>query len=93
MTGNEEWCDYPDRRTARRAAALRLHPDIGGSAEELESAFAEIDARFGVFTGPSSQANIVIAHGKMSTARRIARRIYRRAGQRIPGRSNRYITL
>lgn len=93
MTGNEKWGDYPDRRTARRAAALRLHPDVGGSAEELESAFTEIDARFGVFTGPNSHVNIVIAHSKMSSARRIARRIYRKAGQRIPGRSNRYITL
>ncbi|NLE80488.1 MAG: hypothetical protein GX610_13050 [Rhodococcus sp.] len=82
---NEDWSGYPDRHTARRAAARRFHPDIGGTQEKLDAAFAEIDARF--------RPSIVIAHSKKSNALRIARRIYRKAGKRIPGRSNRYITL
>ncbi len=35
-------------RAARREAARRHHPDLGGDAEALQRALHEVDARFGV---------------------------------------------
>ncbi|GAB3249129.1 hypothetical protein GCM10027425_06010 [Alteromonas gracilis] len=35
-------------RAARREAARRHHPDLGGDAEALQRALGEVDARFGV---------------------------------------------
>lgn len=93
MSESRRWADYPDRRTARRAAALRLHPDVGGSAEELEIAFAEIDARFGGSATNGTPVEITIHHSKKSNAMRTAKRIYRVAGKKLSRRSNRYITL
>jgi hypothetical protein len=40
------WANYGDRSAARRAAARRHHPDLGGSAEKMIAAFIEIDAHF-----------------------------------------------
>jgi hypothetical protein len=40
------WDGYPDRASARRAAARALHPDRGGAASALPAALASIDAHF-----------------------------------------------
>jgi len=40
------WGRYPDRASARRAAARELHPDRGGSAADFAAALREIDAHF-----------------------------------------------
>ena len=40
------WDRYPDRASARRAAARELHPDRGGSPADFAAALEEIDAHF-----------------------------------------------
>lgn len=40
------WDRYPDRASARRAAARELHPDRGGSPSAFASALEAIDAHF-----------------------------------------------
>ncbi|MCV7422747.1 hypothetical protein H7K45_19550 [Mycobacterium yunnanensis] len=40
------WDRYPDRASARRAAARELHPDRGGSAADFAAALHAIDTHF-----------------------------------------------
>ncbi|MEU0494577.1 hypothetical protein [Mycobacterium sp. NPDC006124] len=40
------WDRYPDRASARRAAARELHPDHGGSSADFQAALREIDVHF-----------------------------------------------
>jgi hypothetical protein len=40
------WDRYPDRASARRAAAWALHPDRGGDAAAFAAALASIDEAF-----------------------------------------------
>jgi hypothetical protein len=40
------WDRYPDRASARRAAARELHPDRGGSPVAFAAALQAIDAHF-----------------------------------------------
>jgi hypothetical protein len=40
------WDRYPDRASARRAAARELHPDRGGSPADFAAALDAIDAHF-----------------------------------------------
>ncbi|KQY03059.1 hypothetical protein ASD37_26405 [Mycobacterium sp. Root135] len=40
------WDRYPDRASARRAAAREFHPDRGGSPGEFAAALDAIDVHF-----------------------------------------------
>lgn len=74
-----DWAGYRDRRSARRAAARRHHPDLGGSADELSAAFLAIDAHFvlgrDIADGPIV---IVVRRGRVRRLRMRLRRWYRR---------------
>lgn len=89
-------------RAARREAARRHHPDLGGSAEALQRALHEVDARFGVADAPPPRV-VVVRRTRLATARRVltaparglahGTRLLRGAlPQRWPG-SRRYLDL
>ena len=75
-----------DRRAARRAAARRYHPDLGGSAHQLLAAFAEIDARFSSHARPDGPL-VTVAH---PTAKRLRVRLRRWCRRR---RASHYFSL
>lgn len=56
-------------RAARREAARRHHPDLGGSAEELQRALRAVDERFGV--GDAPPRVVVVRRTRLATARRV----------------------
>jgi hypothetical protein len=74
-----------DRTRARRAAALALHPDIGGDAAEFTAAMAAIDRRF---DDALDGAEVLIRRSRLASTRRLLRR----TRGRLP-RGRRYITL
>ncbi|GAB3996518.1 hypothetical protein [Nocardioides marmoraquaticus] len=69
-------------RSARRAAALRHHPDRGGDAAALQAALAEVDRRFGrTALAPTPRGPHVVPtpRGRLAArARRLRRRLSRR---------------
>lgn len=77
--GAPDWGHYRDRRAARRAAARRYHPDMGGSADAMIAAFIAIDAHFipgrDMAEGPLV---IVVRRGAARRLRMALRRWYRR---------------
>ncbi|KAA0092815.1 hypothetical protein CIW49_28715 [Mycolicibacterium sp. P1-18] len=74
------WDRYPDRASARRAAARELHPDRGGSPVAFASALAAIDAHFRPTPAPT-------------TVRRTRRRLTIHRPLRLLRRRRRYIEL
>ena len=40
---DSRWGGFPNRTSARRAAARSLHPDVGGDADQFADALGEID--------------------------------------------------
>jgi len=74
------WDRYPDRASARRAAARELHPDRGGSPADFAAALEAIDVHFG-------------APRTRSTARRPRRRKFTINPLRLLRRRRRYIEL
>jgi len=74
------WDRYPDRASARRAAARQLHPDRGGSPADFAAALQAIDVHFGV---PRPH----------STARRRRRRTFSVNPLRLLRRRRRFIEL
>ncbi|TQR83364.1 hypothetical protein D8S82_27505 [Mycobacterium hodleri] len=74
------WGRYPDRASARRAAARELHPDRGGSPVDFAAALDAIDVHFG-------------APRPLSTARRRRRRTFSVNPLRLLRRRRRFIEL
>lgn len=70
-----------DRRRARRAAALALHPDVGGDAAGFTAALAAIDRRY-------ASPPLLIRRSRL----RVVRTLVRRTRIRLPG-GRRYTTL
>ncbi|MBY6367441.1 hypothetical protein [Rhodococcoides corynebacterioides] len=79
--------DEPAYREARRAAVRAHHPDAGGDADRLMRALRDVDRRFGIVdrevAGPRSTPVDVVV---VTTARRRALRLVRRAGRALPRR-------
>jgi hypothetical protein len=74
------WDRYPDRASARRAAARELHPDRGGSPADFAAALDAIDAHF---RRPRP----------LSTTRRVRRRTFAVNPLRLLRRRRRFIEL
>ena len=74
------WDRYPDRASARRAAAREFHPDRGGSPADFAAALDAIDAHFR-------------QHRPRSTARRPRRRTFTVNPLRLLRRRRRFIEL
>jgi hypothetical protein len=94
MTGFSPDC-WRDRSSARRAAALALHPDVGGDSEEFVAALAAIDRRFGYGREvTSTEAGEIVLRrtrrGAFHARRRMMRHVFRRAGVRLAVRRRRY---
>lgn len=97
MTG-ARWDGFPDRASARRAAAWSLHPDAGGDANEFAAALASIDRRFGARrqVAPTEPIEVLIRRSRRGAAQarfRAARRLYRRTRARLPLSRRRYLSL
>ncbi|MGX7730563.1 hypothetical protein ACWPOB_15015 [Rhodococcus sp. 2H158] len=81
-----------ERRRARRTAAKRLHPDVGGDAEALATALEAIDRAFAVPDSESAPVSepppAVVVQGRRALWRRHLLRVrprrrirpYRHAG-------------
>ena len=74
------WDRYPDRASARRAAARELHPDRGGSPEDFAVALEAIDAHF-------------LRPRPLSSTRRARRRTFTVNPLRLLRRRRRFIEL
>ena len=86
------------RRSARREAARRLHPDLGGDAESFTRALAEIDARFRIDARPVTREPVVVIVRRRARLARHVRGRWRalRAAtpaRLVPGVRRRYIAL
>lgn len=96
MTG-ARWDGFPDRASARRAAAWSLHPDAGGDANEFAAALASIDRRFGARRQVAPEPiEVLIRRSRRGAAQarlRAARRLYRRTRARLPLQRRRYSSL
>jgi hypothetical protein len=75
-------------RAERRAVARRLHPDLGGDAEEFARAMAALD-RAAVVHRPSRP---VVVRSRRGRVRAAARRVRTRLPARWPG-ARRYGSL
>lgn len=72
----------PDRRSARRAAIRKYHPDVGGSADALNRALERIDRDF------ASPIDVVVRTTLRGTMRQIVKPVraqYTRVRARLPG--------
>jgi len=92
------WDGFPDRASARRAAAWSLHPDAGGDANEFAAALTTIDRRFGVRRqiAPAEPIDVLIQRSRRGAAQarlRQIRRLYRRTRARLPLQRRRYSSL
>ena len=86
--GQPDWGGFLDHRAARRAAARRYHPDVGGSAENMIAAFTAIDAHFISRLRPPNDGVVVVVRGGLAhTSRKRWRRWNRRR------RARHYISL
>jgi hypothetical protein len=95
---DSRWGGFPNRASARRAAAWSLHPDVGGDADRFTAALGEIDRQFGVWRGvsPTGPVEVLIRRSRSGTARARLHRVrllYRRTRGRLPLRRRRYSSL
>ena len=95
---DSRWGGFPNRTSARRAAAWSLHPDVGGDADQFAAALGEIDRQFGVWRGvsPTGPGEVLIRRSRGATARarlRAVRLLYRRTRGRLPLSRRRYFSL
>ena len=95
---DSRWGGFPNRTSARRAAARSLHPDVGGDADQFAAALGEIDRQFGVWRGvsPTGPVEVLIRRSRGATARarlRAVRLLYRRTRGRLPLSRRRYFSL
>ena len=75
-------------RSARRDAARRHHPDLGGDADALVRALAEVDRRFGRVTGAADTTPhppYVVRRTRRNRLRRWVTKAGGRAAARRPG--------
>ncbi|MGC0365748.1 hypothetical protein ABH922_003732 [Rhodococcus sp. 27YEA15] len=89
-----EWTSYPDRRSARRAAVRKFHPDIGGSADALRAALTDIDALFADAPSASASASasasgeVTVLRSFRGTVEQLAKPVrvrYKKFRARLPG--------
>lgn len=79
------WSRYQDRRSARRAAVREHHPDVGGSADDLHSALAEVDRCFRTMAGTAAGAEVVFRRTRLHNMVSRSARLYRRVCAHLPG--------